>query len=123
MNSLDVKKPEEDHGAPGILSISIRDLAVLQSAYMPFLENGGLFIPTNREYVLNDEVFIFLSLMDEAEKIPLPARVVWITPRHAQGNRAPGIGVQFREKNNEAVRKIEEYLAGQTLTGKNTHTL
>ena len=27
----------------GILSLTIKDKAVLYSAYMPFLENGGLF--------------------------------------------------------------------------------
>ena len=30
----------------GILQLSIKDKAVLHAAYMPFLENGGLFVPT-----------------------------------------------------------------------------
>ena len=42
----------------GILSISIKDLAVLYSAYMPFVENGGLFIPSRKHYDIGDEVFI-----------------------------------------------------------------
>ena len=41
----------------GILSLTIKDKAVLYSAYMPFLENGGLFVPTNKAYALGDEVF------------------------------------------------------------------
>ena len=32
----------------GILSLTIKDKAVLYSAYMPFLDNGGLFVPTNK---------------------------------------------------------------------------
>ena len=44
----------------GILSISIKDLAVLFSAYMPFIENGGLFIPSRKPYEIGDEVFILL---------------------------------------------------------------
>jgi type IV pilus assembly protein PilZ len=36
----------------GILSLTIKDKAVLYAAYMPFIENGGLFIPTGRQYNL-----------------------------------------------------------------------
>ena len=49
----------------GILSLTIKDKAVLYSAYMPFLDNGGLFVPTNKAYSLGDEVFMLLTLMDE----------------------------------------------------------
>ena len=31
----------------GILSLTIRDKSSLYAAYMPFIKNGGLFIPTN----------------------------------------------------------------------------
>ncbi len=81
----------------GVLSLTIKDRAVLYAAYMPFIQNGGLFVPTNKQYALGDEVFILLSLMDEAEKIPITGQVVWITPKGAQGNRQAGIGVQFSE--------------------------
>ena len=81
----------------GILSLAIKDKAVLYAAYMPFIRNGGLFIPTKKEYELGDEVFMLLNLMDEAEKIPVAGKVVWMTPKGAQGNRAAGIGVQFND--------------------------
>ena len=42
----------------GILSLTIRDKAVLYSAYMPFIKNGGLFVPTNKSYEIGDEVFL-----------------------------------------------------------------
>ena len=53
----------------GILSLTIKDKSVLYAAYMPFIKNGGLFIPTNKSYKLGDEVFMLLNLMDEPEKI------------------------------------------------------
>ena len=81
----------------GILSLTIKDKAVLYAAYMPFLQNGGLFVPTNKHYSIGDEVFMLLTLMDEPEKIPIAGRVVWMTPAGAQGNRKAGIGVQFSE--------------------------
>ena len=85
---------------------------MLYAAYMPFIRNGGLFIPTNKNYKLGDEVFMLLNLMEEPEKIPVAGKVVWITPKGAQGNRAAGIGVQFNDGDNTARNKIETYLAG-----------
>jgi len=107
----------------GILSLTIKDKAVLYAAYMPFVKNGGMFIPTGKSYKLGDEVFMLLSLMDEAEKIPVAGKVIWITPRGAQGNRAAGIGVQFTDQDNTAVTKIETYLAGSIDSDKPTHTM
>ncbi len=109
---------------PGILSLTIRDRAVLYAAYMPFVKNGGLFIPTNKSYKLHDEVFLLLHLMEETEKMPAAGKVIWVTPKGAQGNRASGIGVQFSEEEGSQVRnKIETYLAGMLQSDKPTHTL
>lgn len=107
----------------GILSLTIKDKAVLYAAYMPFVQSGGLFIPTNKSYSLGDEVFMLLNLMDEPEKIPVAGKVVWVTPKGAQGNRAAGIGVQFSDQDNTAVNKIENYLAGSLDSDRPTHTL
>lgn len=107
----------------GILSLTIRDKAVLYAAYMPFVKNGGLFIPTGKSYNLGDEVFMLLSLMDEPEKVPVAGKVVWITPRGAQGNRASGIGVQFSGEDDLASKKIETYLAGALESERPTHTM
>ena len=107
----------------GILSLTIKDKAVLYAAYMPFLEHGGLFIPTNKPYRIGDEVFMLLNLMVEPEKIPVAGRVVWVTPKRAQGNRAAGIGVQFNAQDDTANKKIEAYLAGSLESDRPTHTM
>ncbi len=107
----------------GILSLTIKDKSVLYAAYMPFVKNGGLFIPTNKTYRLGDEVFMLLNLMDESEKIPVAGKVVWITPKGAQGNRAAGIGVQFNDADSMARNKIETYLAGSLKSDRPTHTM
>ncbi|MEE4107737.1 MAG: pilus assembly protein PilZ, partial [Halieaceae bacterium] len=36
---------DQGAGHQGILSLTIKDKAVLYSAYMPFIRNGGLFVP------------------------------------------------------------------------------
>lgn len=107
----------------GILSLTIKDKSVLYAAYMPFLQHGGLFIPTSKPYRIGDEVFMLLTLMDEPEKVPVAGKVVWITPKRAAGNRASGIGVQFSGQDDTAARKIETYLAGSLESDRPTHTM
>ena len=41
-----------------VLALAIQDKSVLYGAYMSFLKNGGLFVPTARSYRLGDEVFL-----------------------------------------------------------------
>jgi type IV pilus assembly protein PilZ len=111
-------------GRQGILSLTIKDKSALYAAYMPFVKNGGLFIPTNKEYKLGDEVFMLLTLMDDAEKHPVAGKIIWLTPKGAQGNRAAGIGVQFSDQDGGKVRtKIETYLAGALKSDRQTHTM
>ncbi|QFY90574.1 PilZ domain-containing protein [Magnetovirga frankeli] len=111
-------------GQKGILSLSIKDKNALYAAYMPFVKNGGLFIPTTKRYQLGEEVFMLLSLMEETERIPVAGKVVWITPVGAEGNRSHGIGVQFGEQDEGNARnKIEGYLAGALQADRPTHTM
>lgn len=108
----------------GILSLTIRDKSALYAAYMPFVKNGGLFIPTAKSYHLGDEVFMLLTLMDDKEKMPIAGRIVWITPKGAQGNRTAGIGVQFSELDQGQTKsKIENYLAAALKSERQTHTM
>ncbi len=110
-------------GRSGILSLAIKDKAVLFSAYMSFVRNGGLFIPTNKSYQLGEEVFLLLDLMDEPDKLPIAGRIVWITPASAQGGRIAGIGVQFNDQDVMPKAKIENYLAGVLSSDRATHTM
>ena len=66
---------------------------------------------------------MLLNLMDEVEKIPVAGRVVWVTPKGAQGNRASGVGVQFNDPDNIARNRIETYLAGALQSDRHTHTM
>lgn len=108
----------------GILTISIKDKSALYAAYMPFVINGGLFIPTNREYEMGQEVFLLLNLMEETERLPLVGKVVWKTPPRSGGYRSSGIGVQFSDQDGGVARnKIESYLAGTLTSDRSTHTM
>ena len=108
----------------GILSLTIKDKAALNAAYMPFVKNGGLFIPTNKAYNLGDEVFMLLTLMEDTERMPVAGKIIWFTPPGAQGNKTAGIGVQFGSQDNGQTRnKIETYLAGALKADRMTHTM
>jgi len=109
---------------PGVLSLTIKDKNALYAAYMPYLKNGGIFVPSSKPYKVGAEVFMLLTLMDSKEKIPVAGQVVWVTPQGAQGNRAAGIGIQFSDKDSGSARnKIEGLLGGALKSERPTHTM
>jgi len=111
-------------GRPAVLSLAIREKAALYAAYMPYLKNGGIFVPTNRPYKLGDEVYLILTLMDDPTKYAVAGRVVWISPPGGTA-RMPGIGVHFPgDETGIAVRRsIEDLLGAALKSGRPTHTI
>ncbi len=109
----------------GILSLAVKDKAGLYNAYMPYLKNGGIFVPTAKRYFLGDEVFLLLTLPESSERLPVAGKVIWITPTGAQGNRTAGIGVQFTDTSEgETVKgRIETLLAGTLNSDRPTQTM
>ena len=54
----------------------------------------------------------------------MAGRVVWVTPKGAQGQRSAGIGVQFSDLDKGQTRsKIENYLAAALKSERQTHTM
>ncbi|KAB2970658.1 PilZ domain-containing protein [Zoogloea sp.] len=110
---------------PSVLSLNITSKSALYAAYMPFIRNGGLFVPTTRGYKLGDEIFMLLQIMDDPTKHPVAGTVAWITPAGAQGNKTQGIGVQFGgDEAGQVLRnRIEQILAGHLGSARPTHTI
>jgi type IV pilus assembly protein PilZ len=117
--------PGANVARPGVLSLNIREKAALYAAYMPFLKGGGIFIPTSRQYVLGEEVFMLLSLMDDPNRLAVQGKVVWLTPEGVQGNRTQGIGVQFtQDETGSSARATIERILGESLAStRPTHTM
>jgi type IV pilus assembly protein PilZ len=109
---------------PAVLSLSIKEKAALYAAYMPYLRNGGIFVPTTRPYLLGDDVYLILTLLDDPTRIPVAGKVVWISPSTG-GNKTPGIGVHFpADESGVAARKrIEDALGAALKSARPTHTL
>lgn len=118
-------KPEGSPGRVGMLSLSIKERTALYAAYMPFLKNGGIFVPTTRPHQMGEQVYMLLSLMDGPAKIPLSGTVIWVTPAGAQGSRQQGIGVHFdnSEVSHEVRQKIEGILGNALKSTRQTHTM
>jgi type IV pilus assembly protein PilZ len=110
---------------PSVIQLSIKEKAALYAAYMPYLKNGGIFVPTNKAYKLGDDVYLILTLMDDPNRLPIAGKVAWISPAGAQGVRTQGIGVHFPadESGGNARRKIEEVLGAALGSSRTTHTL
>jgi type IV pilus assembly protein PilZ len=111
-------------GRPAVLSLSIKEKAALYAAYMPYLKNGGIFVPTNRAYQLGDEVYLILTLMDDPTKFPVAGKVVWVSPPGG-GSRQPGIGVHFPadEAGLNVRKRIEDLLGSALKSARPTHTI
>jgi type IV pilus assembly protein PilZ len=110
---------------PAVLSLPIKEKASLYAAYMPFLINGGIFVPTNKPYKIGDEIYLILTLMDDPTKYPIAGKIAWITPAGASNNKAQGIGVHFSadESGLRAKHRIEEMLGAALGSTRATHTL
>jgi len=108
-----------------MLSLSIKERTALYAAYMPYLKNGGIFVPTTRPHQMGEQVYMLLTLMEQPNKIPLAGNVVWVTPAGAQGSRQQGIGVHFDESetSKEVKSKIEGILGNAMKSTRQTHTM
>ena len=110
---------------PSVIQLVFREKGALYAAYIPLFTEGGLFVPTNRQYRLNEDIYLLLSLPDDLQRYPVAGKVGWITPANASGGRTAGVGVRF--PNDEKARllklRIEESLGTQISSSKPTQTV
>lgn len=110
---------------PSVIQLAIKEKAALYAAYIPLFTEGGIFIPTTRDYRLGDDVYVLLSLPEDAQRYPVAGKVAWVTPARAVGNRTQGVGVRFPadEKSRLLKLKIEELLGAHLATDRPTQTI
>ncbi|HMO44667.1 MAG TPA: PilZ domain-containing protein [Rubrivivax sp.] len=110
---------------PSVIQLVFREKGALYAAYIPLLSDGGLFVPTAREYRLGEDIYLLLSLPDDPQRYPVAGKVAWITPANASGGRTQGVGVRFPadEKTRGLKLKIEELLGTSVSSSKPTQTL
>lgn len=97
----------------------------MYAAYIPLFVEGGIFIPTAREYKLGDDIYVLLSLPHDPQRYPVAGKVAWVTPPKAAGSRTQGVGIQFPkdEKSKLLKLKIEEMLGAHLGSDRPTQTI
>ena len=110
---------------PSVIQLVFREKGALYAAYIPLLTEGGLFVPTTRDYKLGEDIYLLLSLPDDPQRFPVAGKVAWLTPPNASGGRTQGVGVRFPndEKSRQLKVKIEEVLGTSISSSKPTQTL
>lgn len=117
--------PTASASRPSVIQLSIKEKAALYAAYIPLFAEGGIFIPSSRDYHLGDDVYVLLSLPDDPQRYPVAGKVAWVTPAKAQGGRTQGVGIRFPadEKSRQLKLKIEEILGTQLGSDRPTQTI
>lgn len=117
--------PASAGAKPSVIQLAFKEKGALYAAYMPVFADGGLFVPSNREYRLGEDVYLLLALPDDNQRYPVAGKIAWLTPANASGGRTQGIGVRFPgdEKSRMVKNKIEEILGTQISSSKPTQTI
>ncbi len=110
---------------PSVIQLVFRERGALYAAYMPMFSEGGIFVPTTRDYKLGEDIYLLLSLPDDPQRYPVAGKVGWITPANASGGRTQGVGVRFpNDEKSRALRaRIEEALGTSISSVKPTQTI
>jgi type IV pilus assembly protein PilZ len=110
---------------PSVIQLVFREKGALYAAYIPLMNEGGLFVPTTRDYRLGEDIYLLLSLPEDTQRYPVAGKVAWITPANASGGRTQGVGVRFPsdEKTRVLRLRIEELLGTSISSSKPTQTI
>ena len=110
---------------PSVIQLVFREKGALYAAYVSLFADGGLFVPSTRDYQLGDDIYLLLSLPGDPQRYPVAGKVGWITPANTSGGRTQGVGVRFPsdDKTRQLKMKIEEILGTSVQSNKPTQTL
>jgi type IV pilus assembly protein PilZ len=103
-------EPDSEQLSGAILELHLTDNEAIAAAYLPFLQSGGLFIPTADPYQLGEEVLLRVVLPGEPQQNTVRGKVAWITPAQSMGNRTAGVGMHFAT--DDACRLLNKKIQG-----------
>lgn len=123
--ALAAANPAAGGARPSVIQLVFREKGALYAAYIPLFSDGGLFVPTTRDYKLGEDIYLLLSLPDDPQRYPVAGKVGWITPANASGGRTQGVGVRFPtdEKTRLLKQRIEDLLGTSIQSAKPTQTI
>jgi type IV pilus assembly protein PilZ len=105
-----------------VLEYVIKDPIELNLSYMPFINHGGLFIPTDKTLALGQLVIVNLLLPGKNAPLKIEGKIIWITPKNALHHVLPGVGMQINDANEPDIRnQIEAALDPKMEVGGYTY--
>lgn len=105
-----------------MIPLNIPDIDSLQASYLPFVNGGAVFVPSNVKVTLGETKLVMITFPG-IPKAPVTGKIVWINPRQV-GMRPQGFAIQLegpagiRFKN-----EFEKLLAGRMSMAKQSFTL
>lgn len=116
--------PMPMRGAGGIITCNFSDTDTLYASYLPFVTNGGVFVPNTQPRRIGEDVFVAFMLPGSTERYPLNGKVIWINHKASAG-RPAGFAIQFgNDPNSLRMRnEIERLLAGSLESPRPTYTM
>lgn len=107
-----------------MMALQLKEKTALYNCYMPFLEHGGLFVPTDDVFSLGEDILLAVEIGEHPKRF-LPTKVAWINPARTSANRPKGIGLAFSDHENCLQTKalIESELGNALRSDRVTFTL
>lgn len=117
--------PATGGSRPSVIQLVFKEKGALYAAYIPIFSEGGIFVPTTRDYRLGEDIYLLMTLPEDPARYPVAGKVAWLTPANASGGRTQGVGVRFPgdEKTRVIKLKIEEMLGTAISSAKPTQTI
>ncbi len=107
-----------------IVPLRFKSANQLYKSFMPWLKNGGLFVPTSKRFEMGQEVLLMVILPGMVDKLPAAGVVAWACPKDVTGHNKPGVGIEFTDQEGVALRlRIESMLVEQLKAKEPTYTL
>jgi len=107
---------EDERTSPRIatnIEILFREKGSFVKSYMLNVNNGGLFLKTDKPLAIDEEVTLHIRLPNDQETMIIEGRVVWTNPRSKVF--PAGMGIQFKKLLAEHQEKIRIYVEANRL--------
>ncbi len=105
------------------IQLDLTELNELYRCYMPFLKNGGLFVPTAQPRAIGEIVSLAVRLPGLPQPVRLTGKVAWLTPQGTQSSTPAGMGVAFPDEYTELRQSIETLLGDKLDSNEPTYSL
>lgn len=107
------------------LTYRFADLDALKNAFMSFVRDGGIFIPTEKPFHLGDFINVHITLPESDHAFTFNGEVIWITPTSIQSaQHHQGVGIQCNNDEGEAFqRAVQQLFVGIKSDGDNPDTM